>query len=342
MIRRTGSLTQSGAAVAMAVALVAFSNTPAERTSNLALSDIGLPETYIMTDQSRANSCYVVDRRDSTVRRSNQGQPGQRAPFDRFYDGEGGSALASWIVRSKRDGTLIFVPIDAVDDWSYPFIYSFVRKKSSDLPAVEWSQLFVDRNYQGLYLRVALPFDPRKKDGRTSPLREILYVRGDRLTELDTRFSEGTRLYVDAVALGVFPELVAPAPELAWLASRCPTQGMTFLMSSLPPYNVQVLPLPISVSGLYEALRGSPPPAFVDARNNRWTDAIKREASGHENPFTEVQLAELRREFALGAASFRKGLRAHAELHQAHEQVRNLLPKRQAASASLGLRLGEL
>jgi len=137
--------------------------------------------------RSQTDRCRVVDRRDATMRRYDSRRPGRNRDCLRLPGRNGDAQAHTWLVRSKRkgEGTAFFVPVQDVRDWTYPFLYGFVRDSRGeiDLPKVEWTQLFVDRLYQGLYLRVALPFDLRRKDGGSGTLRELLTIRERRSLE---------------------------------------------------------------------------------------------------------------------------------------------------------------
>lgn len=332
-------LLAAGIGVSLAVALATVSTTGAGRTTNLVLKS-GLPETFIMMSKSRADRCYVVDRRDSTVRRSDRRLPGPKWRFVRFLDPEGRSTVDHWLLRSKRKGTILLVPVDAVEDWSYPVLHRSVRRvrKDLELPRAEWTQLFVNRYYRGLYLRVALPADPRKKDGGTGVLREMLTVSDRGLTSIDTRFGDAGTLYRDRLAEGAFPRLEDPDPVEAWLALRSPVGPRVFLMSNLPPYDLDLLPLPVSPSRLHEAAFERQTLYFQDERYERWTTQASRAGEEATNLFEPEEWERVRREFERVAASFMRSLATHARLHESPHLL-DQVPMRQRAVSDLGLGL---
>ncbi|MCZ6682131.1 MAG: hypothetical protein O7B26_03040 [Planctomycetota bacterium] len=333
-------------AVAAAIGLVAFgySRSPAQRMSNLDLDVDGVPDTYIMFSKSEPGRCYVANRRSATMRRSDNRQPGRKWRYMRFDGSPDKPGPWNWLVYSKRKGTVFFVPVDEVEDWTYPFLYRNVRDQFGELnlPKAGWTQLFVNRIYEGLYLRVALPFDLRKKDGGSGILRELLAVSGERLSKVDTRFDDACQLYVECVARGHFPELSPPGPILAWLARRCPTRETTVLLSNAEPNGVSLLPLPVSIPNLYESMHGRPPASFEDARYLRWSQGSWRSPeSGVGTPLEEV-LSGVKAGFESYSSSFLGALRAHAEFHQSEKDLARLLSQRQEAIADLGLSLGAL
>jgi hypothetical protein len=236
------------------------------------------------------------------------------------------------------------VPAFDVQDWAYPFLYDFVSRHRGglQLPQVSWTHLYTDRIYRGLYLRVALPFDKRKKDGGSGILRELLVVRGDELFSVNTRFIESRELHASAVADGVFLNLAPPPPALAWLARRAPTAGTTFLLSNLTPREISLLPLPVSLPELYELKYERMPLTFRDNRYRQWSHGSWRDEIGTPSPFTEAEWAQLRSEFEVYATRLREALSAQAALDLTHESVESALGARQAAIVDLQLSLGSL
>ena len=337
----------TGLALALATtAVLLFPDSPARRMSNLDLAGGGFRDTFLVFSRSQTDRCRVVDRRDATMRRYDSRRPGRNRDCLRLPGRNGDAQAHTWLVRSKRkgEGTAFFVPVHDVRDWSYPFLYGFVRDRrgENDLPGVEWTQLFVNRLYQGLYLRVALPFDLRRKDGGSGILRELLTIQDGRLSAVDTRFDEAGHLYAGRLEVGVSPELIPPPPELAWLTRRCPTAGITFLLSNLAPYDLSLLPLPVSLPDLYALKEGRPPRVFEDERHLQWTRAPWRPNAVDHLPFTDIEASELHSSFEAYAVSFRRALRADAALHRSFSHLRQLLPTRQTAIADLQLRLPEL
>lgn len=330
----------------VAVILLAGLDLPfsrSHRVTNVDLEGTGFPDTYIMLSKTDAGRAYVVNRRDATMRRSDDRQPGDKWEVAQIPSPYAEDGLASWLIRSKRKGkgTVLFVPVDDVQDWTYPFCYTFVRKQRKDLklPRVEWTQLFVNRVYQGLYLRVALPFDRRKKDGGSGILREILTVRGNQLTQINTRFDDPRGVYSDQLADGIFPRLETPPAILAWLARRSPTRGTVLLLSNVPPYGLTLLPLPIDLPELFEAKNGRPPAGFSDDRYGEWSQGAWRGAGSNEDGFSDEARAAMKAQFAEYADSLRRALIVHATVHQTLPELRNVLDDRQSATSDLRLSL---
>jgi hypothetical protein len=278
------------------------------------------------------------------VRRSDRKQPGQKWDFQRTPGRDG--APDAWLVKNKNQGkgTVFYVPVERVRDWTYPALYQFVRSQHPELelPKVSWTQLHVNRVYQGLYLRVELPFDLRKRDGGSGIRRQLLMVRNGSISQVDTRFDDARGVYGDTIAAGLFPELEPPHPALAWLGRRVPTSDTTLLMSNTEPFRVSLLPLPISLSELFEELHGRPAAGFQDARHRRWSDGPWRTQPAQLAPFDAQQLAELESEFHDYRHQFRRALLSHGKLHRSDRLAREELSLRQAAIADLMPRLGGL
>jgi hypothetical protein len=313
--------------------------TASQRFANLDLEGGGFRDTFLMFSKSEPGRGYVVNRRDSTERRSDLKLPGRKWEFFRIPLAEDTDA---WLTRSKRQGkgTVFYVPVSEVGDWTYPFLYEFVRERrpKQELPPIEWTQLYVNRIYQGLYLRVALPFDLRKKDGGSGILRQILVVGEGLSSQLNTRFQDTPGVYAAVLADGIFPELARPDPLISWLAGRCPTSETTFLLSNKPPYGVSLLPLPISLVRLFEAGHGRTPSRFEDERYERWLHAAEAAVSA-AGPLRPADRAALETHFAHYATSFLEALRLSAELHGDWAALQERLPERQDATLPLGLSL---
>jgi hypothetical protein len=288
------------------------------RLSNLDLTRSGFPDYYLMFNKTRADSGYLVNRRQSTIRRSRSNYKGKPWEINRFGADPKTGTRDYWQLFSDATGTVIFVPAEAVSDWKYPFYYGFVRREQKELrlPLVTWSQLYVNRVYKGLYLRMDLPFDRRKKEGRKGLRRELLIVRGDRMTLVNTRFNPDSRLYAElysffGIRYSGFPELVKPSPALAWLASRNPATGKMFLLSNKEPYNVTLLPLPVSIDEIYEKMFGAPPAPMFDERFRRWTEGDWTRGDFSLPPFTGALRARFDKEFVEYVKNMRVALAAN-------------------------------
>lgn len=320
------------AAVALAIAVIAVLAAPdsrARRVVDLDLSRSGFPDTFLMRHRSEPERCRVVDRHDSTMRRYDDKEPGRFWRCKRLEDARGDA----WLVQSKREGrgTVFFVPADAVDDWAFPFLYAAVRAshESLDLPAVGWTQLYVDRVYEGLFLRVALPFDLRRKDGGTGRLRELLVVGDDGVRAVDTRLaptsgweSSGGR------------RVSEPHPALAWLAARAPTDSLLLLVEL--DGSPGLLPLPIDPAGLAARDAGRPIAPFRDDRLSAFAAGLDRDADA-ATPFAR---APLEAEFGRYASALREALAADAALHGRSDGWRDAFDGRQASLDGLALSLG--
>jgi outer membrane protein assembly factor BamB len=335
----------AGLALLAATALFSLNQftSRSQRFTNLRLDQSGLPTTYLVFGKKNRNDCHVVGRRAATMRRSDNTQPGRKWDCRSFTGGSGGRI---WLIKSKRigEGTVFLVPALDVPDWTFPYLYGFVRTHRPDLelPRVSWIQLYTDRLYQGLYLWMELPFDKRKKDGGSGILRELLTVQGNRLSVVTTRFTDTRNLYLKALADGILPALNPPTPELAWLARRTGTEDTTFVMSNEAPGNLSLLPLPVSLAELYRLNNGRSAFMFRDSRYHQWTHGAWRDADPEQLPFSDDELVLLRSGFDDYESELLTELRAQATMNRSFERIGGLLPNRQASVADLGLSLGGL
>ncbi|MFP8873996.1 MAG: hypothetical protein VCB42_05545 [Myxococcota bacterium] len=330
-----------GLALAIALAILVKPDSTLNRVGNLNLGDSKFRDTYLVMHRSEADRCFVVNRRDATIRRSNDKQPGRNWRCHRISSQDPESPPA-WLVQSKREGkgTVFFVPASRIADWSFPFFYEVARAEHPDaqLPLVEWTQLYVSRLYQGLYLRVDLPFDRRKKDGGSGVLREILSISGDSASVVDTRFDDAPGLYTEAIAAGVFPKLEKPLPDIAWLAEHAPTAGTTFLISNSEDFLVSLLPLPIGLPALFKARYGRSPATFTDRRFDRWTQGAWRQEA--KEPKQWVSQPRFRESFDVYISELRRALQVDA-LARGHSMKPGQWKHRQAAAESLDFVKGE-
>ncbi|HXV63083.1 MAG TPA: hypothetical protein VEK15_20450 [Vicinamibacteria bacterium] len=270
------SLTSRGASVfwlallvAIGVAVTREPRSETARVSNLYLVPGAFPDTYLMLSKTDEGRGHLLARRDSSFRRGRENVPGKGWYVDRFGAAPDEGIPDHWLLRSKRQGTMILVPVEAVEDWTYPFVYELVSRQFPQLalPWATWTELFVNRVYRGLHLRVSLPFDPRKKDGGSGILRELVTVRGDALTAVDTRFNPDARLYIDLIAESRFPRVAPPPPVLAWLESRRPFDETLFLLSNVEPFDLSLFPLPVSLEELAHKLHRTPLRTVQDERH---------------------------------------------------------------------------
>jgi len=320
-------------------------DTAARRTSRIDLSASGIRETYLVFSRSQPDRCRVVDRRDSTLRRFD-GTPGRGWDCLRIPPSANLREAEAWMVQSKkRDrGTAFFVRVERVGDWSYPYLYGFVRERygALDLPLVEWTQLYVNRVYRGLHLRVALPFDLRRKDGGSGTLRELLVASGGRVAGLDTRFNESDVLLARRRMIGrVTLELAAP--ELVWLTSLAPLGGASLLISNEPPYVASFLPLPVSLSALFASLHGRMPKPVEGTSMLELLGVVAGAGDPRlDGPLSAGELRELEDGFGAYALALQKALQASAQLDRSLPRLRGMLRERQAAARNLGLQLEAL
>ena len=318
-----------------------------QRTARLVKLDLGITRiapTYITHSKDEQARGFVSTRRKSTMRRFNAKQPGRKWSIHRLEAPQGSHGLPTWLVQAKRQGqgTVIFVPVEDVPDWGFPMLYAFVRDRHPELklPEVAWTQLFVDRVYSGLYLKVALPFDRRKTDGGSGVLRDLLLVQGDRLQHLDTRLGDARGVFLDAMARGDLPRLRPQASLLAWLNARRPLRELTLLTDAVSPHGLTLLPLPVSMSRLFRARHQRPPGSFVDARFRRWQVAAEA-SSVAVGRLSDADREVLTAALPVYAREMFAALRLHGRLHRRWRALSEAVAGRQASTRALGPLLRE-
>jgi hypothetical protein len=313
--------------LALVIATVLMGRLPdsrANRLTTLDLEETGFDELYLQFLDTERTRASIVARGLTTVRRGEI--PGLATEWAMEpMSGDG------WLARSPDEGVDFFVPVREVSDWIYPFLYSFVseRRKGLELPRVEWTTLYIDRLYQGLFLRVKLPFDRPDVQAR----RELLAVESGRVAHIDTWFQPPTSVLDMPADLEVDPL----HGSLAWLAAlRSETAALLIL--SRRPLELALMPLPVSVPRLFSAAYGAAPPAQEDERALRWNESW-RAAVADTTFLDEVEIESLEEEFEEYRALFLSALRVHGEFHDVAAELRASLPDRQGAGLDLGLTL---
>ena len=113
-------------ALILAVAVAWFSDpiSRSGRLANLTVSHGGFPKSYLMLSKMQKGRCYLVGRRESTIRRSQKKLNGKLWDVERFGDVSEPGIPDHWLLRSEENGTVFFVPVDAVDrEPSRPHVY---------------------------------------------------------------------------------------------------------------------------------------------------------------------------------------------------------------------------
>ncbi len=277
--------------LALILALLVAPTRSAGRVANLSVTSSLLPHAYVMRHRSESDMGYLVERRSSTLRRDRAGQAGRKRRVEKV-PANVADVRATWLLRSRLLGTVIFVPVEAVPDWSLPYVHAWLRDEmpGAYLPEVRWVQLHIDRVYQGVYLKVALPVDLRKKEGGSGNLQSILETDGRRVSRLNTRFEDAPGGFMEELAAGPVPIPRLPLPVIAWLAAMYNLPVKTFIMTAERPRGLYIMPLPVALGPIFERARGRRPAHVEDERFKRWIEAA---AVSSDSPFDSEQMAAL-------------------------------------------------
>ena len=297
----------------------------ARRIATLDLEGTGFDERYIHFLNSERTRALIGARDVTTIRRGEMPSLAREWSIERL-SGNG------WLARSPDEGVVFFVPVSEVSDWVYPFIYAFVRerRKGLGLPRVEWTTLHVDRLYQGLFLRVKLPFD---RPDAARARRELLAVESSRVTHIDTWFEPPTSGFDMSADLGIDP----PHASLAWL-SALRSETTTLLILTRTPPKLALMPLPVSVRRLFTAAHGTEPAFHEDERASGWNESWR--AGLTDTPFLgEQEQSSFNSEFEEYRAVFLSALRVHEEFYGVTGELEASLPGHQRAGVELGLAL---
>ncbi len=310
------------AAIALILAallpLLAGPRMKAERLANLDVTGAGVSALYIQMDPRIPGKCYATDRQGSTLRRSDD--PAARVPWEflRGTDTPDTGGLAHWLLRSKAHGAYLLVPVFAVRDWTYPYFHEFARAHgaNADLPKVRWVRLFVNRIYNGLYLRVDLPSDPPGRARAGGLTRELLMVSGARMGCTDNRLSSPCTVYPALVADGKFPAPLPPSDRIRWLLSLSDVDESLLVLEPAEPYGVTCMPVPVSLREEYRLIMGEALPTVLDDRFLRWSRDGREGPEPPDGIFTPREVASLRDGWRAYREGFVEALAVHCDYHQ--------------------------
>ncbi|MEM9552924.1 MAG: hypothetical protein AAGC60_01595 [Acidobacteriota bacterium] len=281
-------MTRPFATLALAAAVLALavlaSQTRLARLANLRVPDDGPPAVYVQNATGDPSKCLVADRAAVTTRRSEPTLAGTswKCSWPTGADG----ALAAL---SGKQPARLFVPFEQVDDPIHPWLYEAVREVAREagvyvdggvrdpdaqplpppldasralvLPRARWVQLWVDRQFRGLFLELRLP-GKRFADARALGRVEFLAATGETLLCWNRKLEHACTVYTFWVAEGMWPD-PAWRDDTAWLASLLEgvTPLRTFALAERAEPALLPWPLPLSLRRTLGA-----------ADDRRWSD----------------------------------------------------------------------
>ncbi len=339
------SLVVAGAVLLLAIILVYVAEPflDGQRLTNLDVDSSEVGSLYVQMDPRLPGRCYVTDRQGSTVRRSDD--PSARQPWEYLRgDGESSSGnLGHWVLRSKRRGTILLVPVFAVSDWAYPYFHQFARSNWDDgLSVVRWTRLFVNRVYHGLYLEVHLPSSGKDDLGGASLRPELLLVSGNRAACADSRLVAPCQVYPGLIAMGRFPRASRPTDAQRLLLALSEVEETLLMMQPEEPYTVSWVPVPVSLSDEYRRIMGTELPTFEDERFRKWSDLLGPSTPSLRELISPARRDELWAGWAAYRDGFSKAARVHCEYHQCMDELAASLESRLDSTLELPVLAGVL
>lgn len=251
------------------------------RFANLAVPEGPFGAVYVQMDVGSTTKCLVSDRGGTTVKRSEA----RLARASWRCRVEGDSAAPTVVADSKEQPSFVFVPMTAVEDLGYPWIFEAVRRADGlPVPGMRWVNFHYNRQFQGLYLEIATPGRQfMMENGRAAlaqqglteaghevPRPELLAVDGDRLVCFDRKMRPSCPTYNLAVADAVFP-VPSSTPARTFLRRFLDPSVFTFIIYETneaygTDYGVlEPFPLPVALGRLLDGGEG-----WVDQRYRRW------------------------------------------------------------------------
>ena len=145
--------------------------------TNSKLGEKGIQKVYLTHNLTSKDSCYISDEYSSTVRRSDSGREVKKSIC---IDGKNGVHL----VRRKRRRSFILIPEAAISEKETKYIKDNLLHKKS---RVRWIELYINRFYDGKYLRITFPYQKWSKYKRNLKKRkDIIFANKDSIYALDT------------------------------------------------------------------------------------------------------------------------------------------------------------
>jgi hypothetical protein len=312
-------------AVAVLGAHIALRTSTATRLSNLDLSRGGFADSYLVFEPSDPDRAFLLRRGAATLRRSDPELQGVSWSWARFGPSR---ETARWILRDPA-GPVLLLPLDAIEDWSYPFLFAFVAHQRPELglPRVSWTQLHVHRVYSGLYLQIDWRSDTASADD------ELVRLDAAGPVSVSTALDDGV-LYRQISDAGVVPQTEPPDELLAWLASLQATAETVLLLPDAPPFALRWMPLPFSLSAAYELRWGRP----LEGRPELTPPRLRSPWEGPRSiPLGADEIDRLRERFAVYAASLRAAVTAHRRVFGPADPSSPRAPGRAAEALGWGL-----
>lgn len=310
--------TAIGLALAIGLTALAAPSQPLFRAGNIAVSTSSLPTLFLMHHPTEPGHAYLVQRRGSTMRRDDNSQDGAKRTLLTFTQAP--EQRPSYILLNNKLGTVALLPIESLEDWSYPFLHAFIAARHPDWPlaGMRLCQLHVDRLYRGLYVELQLPHDPTKSQGGDGSLRKLLDVHDFGTVRLNTRFDDGSGALMAHLVLGHWPASEAAPSEILFLQRlrlEAGDAGSTYVLDADEKTGkARLSPTWWSLGDLYSAAHGRDAARVEDGRFVAWV--VHRDPDGQppSPSFDDATRAELRRAWQRYLPALVQGLVLDAEV----------------------------
>jgi hypothetical protein len=291
---------------AIGAALLA-SRTRLAQFAELRVPEGSFTETYVQMDAG-ATRCVVTDRTGTTQKRSERGVP--KPKWDCRLAGGEEEPVGLVAVDGKRPSYL-FVPFTRVSDLVYPLAFEALRGADDlPIPAIAWTSFYLNRQYQGLHLKIELPgrlFATKNDLGEV----ELLALSEGALLCLDRKLRPTCPVYTDLIASGVFPQprRSEALDFLDALLTRAGQRSRAYMLSNQRGAILEPFPVPVALG---ELLAPSSP-RYSDARYRSWQLDPRSELPALDLPWLELPpAAEIERYLARLGSSIEASCRIMA------------------------------
>lgn len=306
----TASKSAAGLALgaSLILAVLGSERLPLVRLSTMNLSP-GLPSVFMWTLDPVRKVCRLGDRGESASRRDDPSVEESDGTYRSFDIRTAGRPSTGWYIRCRDGGARLFVPVEAIPDWTMPVVHRASGPLRPDLPRFRWVHFHADRIYRGLHLRIDFSRPPRPDLPARDDRDELVFLTGSEtlVTDRELRPLEPSR---SRFLRGDLVLPLVPLDAASCRVLRSSPSGERVVLFDPAAGTMTALPFPLPLVDVIRRLHpasGSAPPC---------PELLTATGSTCESPdaASGVLAADVRRDLDHFERVFRAALRDHAEL----------------------------
>ena len=266
------------------------------KSSNIQISTQGFKKMNLQFFAEKPNRCNLAVWSKSTTRRSNKRIPKiLRDCYSRKFSAD----QNIWRLSSTNKSVIILHPAEAISDWVFPFFYGeYLHSRTNNIALeIEWIQLFVNRIYNGLFLKIIFPKPSPKKEGNKRDKIDFLFVSSNRMRCVTSDFQIPCRIYPKLIVEGIFPEKKPTPLHLSHISHLLPKKEIFLILRETPIPHVVEIPLILAYSEIFERSISY----HIDERYKFWQVKSVDSFQGH---FSQKELEDYLQKFKFSVESY--------------------------------------